>query len=98
MKVIFKAPGCLPEIRDIPNALSALQEAVGGHIELVKLSYDFALVCNEEGRILGLPYNCDVYGVPYVGPILLVGTREDDLCDIPPDLYCLFNFGGGHSD
>lgn len=35
MKVIYKAPGCAPEPRDIPNTLEELQAAVGGYIETV---------------------------------------------------------------
>lgn len=30
MKVIYKAPGCDPELRDIPNTLEELQATVGG--------------------------------------------------------------------
>lgn len=33
MKIIYKAPGGKPEIRDIPNELEELQAAVGGYIE-----------------------------------------------------------------
>lgn len=31
MKVIYKAPGCAPEPRDIPNTLEELQATVGGY-------------------------------------------------------------------
>ena len=30
MTAIYKAPGCAPEVIDIPNTLEALQEKVGG--------------------------------------------------------------------
>lgn len=90
MKVIFKAPGCLPEFRDIPNTLEALQAAVGGYIETFTFATDAAVVCNEEGRILGLPYNRNVLGIPFYGPILIVGVNGEEFCDIPRDLECLF--------
>lgn len=40
MKVIYKAPGCAPEPRDIPNTLEELQATVGGYIETVTFASD----------------------------------------------------------
>ena len=57
MRVIYKAPGCRPEPWDIPNTLEELQATVGGYIETVTLAKDAAIICNEEGRLLGHPYN-----------------------------------------
>jgi len=45
--------GVLPA--EIDNALSALQRAVGGHIEVIHLTDKLAVICNEEGKLLGLP-------------------------------------------
>ena len=56
MHVIYKAPECPPEPRDIPNTLEELQATVGGYIETVTLAADTAIICNEEGRLLGLPF------------------------------------------
>ena len=92
MRVIHKAPGQRPEIRDIPNTLEALQEAVGGYIETFTFATDACVVCNEEGRLLGLPYNCDVLGLSFCGPILIVGVSGDEFCDIPADLQKLFGY------
>ena len=51
------------------SGLKAMQELVGGHIEAVHpFTEPAAIVCNEEGKFLGLPYNrplCDRNGVPY---------------------------------
>ena len=77
MHVIYKAPECPPEPRDIPNTLEELQATVGGYIETVTLAADTAIICNEEGRLLGLPYNCRFLGVDFVGPILVVGVAGD---------------------
>lgn len=54
MKVIYKAPGCAPEPRDIPNTLEELQATVGGYIETVTFASD-ALVDRE--HITGLQFN-----------------------------------------
>ena len=50
MKVIYKAPGCQPEPRDIPNTLEELQAAVGGYIGGVAFASDTMVICNKEGR------------------------------------------------
>ena len=55
MKVIYKAPGCAPEPRDIPNTLEELLATVGGYIETVTIASDAVIICNEEGRLRGLP-------------------------------------------
>lgn len=76
MKVIYKAPGCQPEPRDIPNTLEELQAAVGGYIETVTIASDVVIICNEEGRLQGLPHNCRIFGVDFFGPILIALHNE----------------------
>lgn len=83
MKVIRKKPGCAPELIDIDNTLKSLQTEVSGYIEVITLPYGAALICNEEGRILGLPDNGRVCGVDVVGAVLIVGTKGEEFCDVP---------------
>lgn len=83
MKAIRKKPGCTPEIIDIDNTLAALQQEVGGYIETVTIASDAVVICNEEGVLLGMPYNCRFFGVDFVGPILVVGRNKDEFCDVP---------------
>ena len=82
MKAIRKKPGCEPELIDIDNTLAALQQEVGGYIETVSIA-DVVIICNEEGRLCGLPYNCRFVGVDFVGTILVVGRNKDEFCDVP---------------
>lgn len=77
MKAIRKKPGAQPEIIEVDNTLAALQTEVGGYIETVTIASDAVIICNEEGRILGLPYNCRFFGVDFVG------TKGDEFCDVP---------------
>ena len=79
MRVIRKVPGRPPELVEMENTLAALQQAVGGYIETVTLSADAAIICNEEGRLQGLPYNCDFLVISFVGPILVVGIDGDEM-------------------
>lgn len=83
MKAICKKPGCAPEIIEVGNTLKALQREVSGYIETVTIASDAVIICNEEGRILGLPDNCRVCGVDFVGTVLIVGTKGDEFCDVP---------------
>ncbi len=82
MKVIIKQPGKEPEVAEIENTLPALQRAVGGYIETVTLATDCCIICNEEGRLEGLPYNLTFYGVSFVGPILVVGIDGDEFSSL----------------
>ncbi len=82
MKVIIKEPGKKPRITEIENSLSALQEAVGGYIETVTFAEDCCIICNEEGRLQGLPYNLTFCGVSFVGTILFVGVLGDEFADL----------------
>ena len=83
MKAIRKKPGCEPEVIDIDNTLAALQQEVEGYIEVITLPYGAALICNEEGRILGLPDNGRLCGVDVVGTALIVGVNGSEFCDVP---------------
>ncbi len=83
MKAIRKKPGCTPEIIEVENTLKALQQEVEGYIEVITLPYGAAIICNEEGRILGLPDNGRVCGVDVVGTVLIIGTKGEEFCDVP---------------
>lgn len=82
MKAIIKEPGKKPRITEIENNLAALQEAVGGYIETVTLAKDCCIICNEEGRLQGLPYNLTFGGISFVGTILFVGVAGDKFADL----------------
>ena len=88
MKVIKKEPGEKPRIVSIPNTLEALQEAVGGRIETVRLFEDACLVCDEEWRLKGKPYN-NILGVEFGGTILLAGVSGEEFCDVPGGEFTL---------
>lgn len=83
IKVLIKEPNKKPRCVNISKSLENLQKTVGGYIETVTLAEDFVVICNEEGRLLGLPNNCDICGVNFVGTIILCGIDGDDFGDIP---------------
>lgn len=69
----------------VTNTLKNFQNAVGGYIETVTLTEDLAIICNEEGRLMGLPYNCTICGVSFVGDIILAGVSGEKFADLPMD-------------
>lgn len=93
MKVLKIEPGKPPVRTEIEPGLKSLQSAVGGLIQIV---YPFddpvALICNEEGKLEGLPWNRALYdgaGYPYdviAGTFLLTGLGGFDLEDLPEEL------------
>lgn len=90
MKAIRKKPGCEPELIDIDNTLAALQQEVGGYIETVSIA-DVVIICNEEGRLCGLSYNCRFVGVDFVCTILVVGRNKDEFCDVPEADFLMYH-------
>ena len=58
MTVLKVFPGKLPETVVLPDTLEDLQKAVGGYIEVIHPFDDSAcIICNEEGKLNGLPLN-----------------------------------------
>ena len=57
MLVLVVEPGKVPENRDISGDLKEMQSIVGGYIQAIYPFSGIALVCNEEGWVLGLPGN-----------------------------------------
>ena len=79
MKVVIKRVGQKPEVKDIPNELSALQEIVGGYIECVNLhNHNIICVCNEEGKLKGLTPNFILGNDIIVGDVFFCSS---DKCD-----------------
>ena len=56
IKVLVVEPTKPCEVREIPDTLEAMQQIVGGYIESVSFERE-ALICNEKGKLLDLPFN-----------------------------------------
>ena len=62
MKVLLVEPLKEPYMKEIPDKLEDMQKLVGGFIEAVYYFKEpVAVVCNEEGKINGLPLNRAIY-------------------------------------
>lgn len=84
MFVLMIEPGKEPYATEVESILSAMQNVVGGLIQaLYPFADSVALVCNEEGKLLGLPMNRglrDESGALYD---VVCGTFF--LCGAPPE-------------
>ena len=95
ISALVKDPGRVPRHVWISNNLEALQKAVEGYIETVTLATDLVVICNEEGRLLGLPYNVTLCGTEFVGTILFAGVDGEEFTDAPePDVLLRLLKGG----
>ncbi len=83
MKILAVKTGELPEIIDIEHSLDAESEFVGGYIQTVFLSSTAILVCNDDGKVIGLKPNRIISGDFIAGDFFIVGfDGRDDFCDI----------------
>lgn len=75
MRVLIIEPRKEPYEAEINNSLSAMQKVVGGLIQPVDIDENATLICNEEGKLLGLEGN------RRVGRDIIAGTFFICGCD-----------------
>lgn len=95
MIILLIQPGEKPALAEISGTLGSMQKMVGGYIQVLYPFDDpIALVCNEEGKFLGLPLNrglrdsCgQIYDV-IAGTFFLCGAPldTDHLDSLPEEL------------
>ena len=93
MKVLAVLPAKKPVRMELDGSLESMQAFVGGTIQAIYPYEDpVAIVCHEEGKLLGLEYNRalrDETGAVYdilCGPFFICGLGEEDFADLPEDL------------
>lgn len=93
MRVIIVEPMKPPRVDEIPHTLAGMQAVVGGTIQsLTPYSDPVAIVCNDDGKLIGLEPNRilrDKYGSPYdylCGTFFVCGLGEEDFASLPPDM------------
>lgn len=93
LDILLVQPGAYPQKISMGAELKDFQDAVGGTITA---TYPFAdavaIVCNDEGKLLGLPMNRalrDENGQTtdiIAGTFLVVGLGEEDFASLSPEL------------
>lgn len=93
MNVLVVEPMKKPYMKDIDSGLHSLQQEVGGYIEAIYPYEDLVgLVCNEEGKMEGLPLNRAIYSKSgemfdvIAGTFLIVGLSEDNFAELSGEL------------
>lgn len=90
MQVLIVEPGKVPYPKEIGEELEDLQQEVSGYIETVYPfpEGDAVLICNEEGKLDGLPLNRSLRDEKgtildiIAGTFLITGTTEDSFCSL----------------
>ncbi|MBR3355087.1 MAG: DUF3846 domain-containing protein [Oscillospiraceae bacterium] len=85
IQILMIEPGKYPTTMEINDSLESMQSLVGGYIEeYCPFDDDVAIVCNDEGKINGLPLNRAIYDFQtnelldiIAGNFFLVGTSMD---------------------
>ena len=101
MTVLAVLPGQEPERIELDGSLESMQKFVGGTIQAVYPFLDpVAIVCNDDGKLMGLEHNRalrdkdgNVYDI-LCGPFFVCGLGEEDFASLPENLLqkytCLF--------
>lgn len=88
MDILIIEPEKAPFKATISGDLKSLQDIVGGHIEAI-YPYDdpVALVCNEEGKLIGLPLNRKIEDYDIIaGTFFICGLGLEDFTSLIPEL------------
>lgn len=85
MKALLVEPNTEPRAIEIDGSLASMQALVGGLIEAVYPFEDsVALICNDEGKLTGLPQNRPLKH-PETGEIYDIVCGPFFLCSAPSD-------------
>lgn len=95
MKVLVIEPGKAPVVREIGGNLKSMQAVVGGFIQAYyPWMEEVAVICNDEGKINGLPLNRPIFSERgelldiIAGTFFVCGAPVDSgkFTDLPEDL------------
>lgn len=77
MRILIIEPQKVPYEKEIDKDFRVMQSIVGGLIQAVDLDKNTSLVCNEEGKLIGLEGNRRVGGDIIAGTFFLCGFNEE---------------------
>lgn len=97
MTILVVEPLKAPYVREIDGSLAEMQKIVGGAIEGT-YPYDdsVAIICNQEGKLAGLPPNrllTGPDGIPYDtihGAFFVAGLGREDFCSLTDEQVCRY--------
>lgn len=77
IKVVMVEPNKQPTVTTIKTELENLQEAVGGLIEIIDIEDNFCILCNEEGKLIGLEGNRRLDDDIIIGTFYVCGSNDE---------------------
>jgi hypothetical protein len=81
MKCVIKKPGSPAEVADIDGGYKSMQSVVGGLFTLANVpgisDKGNDVWANDEGFLLGLPFNIRTRFQPLVGNLLVIGHNDE---------------------
>lgn len=77
IRVVVKNPGLKPMTITLNNTLKDFQWIVGGYIETIDLAGGVIMICNEDGKRRGLPFNFFFFSDHIVGSVVFTAFDED---------------------
>lgn len=78
IRILVVEPSKEPRQIKVEHTLENLQRLVGGLIEYVELDCNTDLICNEEGKLLGLELNRKLGNDIIAGTFLIVGQHNGE--------------------
>ena len=66
-----------PEAYMLENSLEAMQEAVGGYMDILGLDDNVCILLNDEGKLIGLEGNRRIGSDIIVGDFFVCGSDEE---------------------
>lgn len=94
MTVLAVLPGKTPDRMELDGSLKSMQDFVGGTIQAVYPFEDpVAIVCCDDGKLMGMEYNRalqgdagEIYDI-LCGPFFVCGLGAEDFTSLPEDLF-----------
>ena len=77
IKVVIVEAGKPPYVKTIRNSIESMQKVVGGDIQMLGLSVGETLICNDEGKLIGLDGNRRIGDDIVAGTFFIAGDNED---------------------
>jgi hypothetical protein len=86
IKVVLCEPKVMPREYELENELAPMQQLIGGYLEVAALKGilggKYAVVCNEEGLLEGLPTNLEENLLGISGTFFVCGVRGSEFCGL----------------
>lgn len=82
IQALYKRVGEKPEPIVLPKSVQTFQELVGGYVEPIHLGEGVYMLCNEDGKLLGLEPNFSIGQELIVGNVLFVSSDGQDFTSL----------------